>query len=555
MSSFYYLYMKSFRETSQNIIPLSEGMFDMVGADRLEKGVKKDATEMFLKTCKGNFNTVFFKDGSVRINGKLIISGVESDRLYLNCRDFHGALIIENCPKLATFEGSFLENIAVFDGSITINQCPSLTSLKGLPSLIKKDLSVTNCKKLKSIDGVDSVFGNVYWSGNGKKYTEEQLREKIHVIRKIFCGEDDLEANISESMVTEAFNNQWLQRLAAQFRKYPYKEYGWRDNEPDKYNNVNQVFQNYARVSSMYGRLLDKITSEDIDVYDMSDEKDKKDLSKAFYDAYSSKNVNGGDLFLVYKEDIGEFIGGFGRVSKTRGSQNIGMSWIYFPNKDRGAGRMGEGTWYTKTEAKEKLLDYGIGYTVVVINSGKTTGTAWDDVGELRRARQEAKTGVINPGDIEQYKKIAAANLKRYKDEVARIKATRKKDSESENYDKIIDEYEKINVRIFKLVRAVAKDPKAYRQYDITEFLNWIRDEKRSNPHYKYWQKSSGPQYYGANGPAYIFKSFMNAYLDCFGNSYKTTPDEYDFRSLENAAKSMKMIIDLADQKLKKFGF
>lgn len=555
MSSFYYLYMKSFKEISQDIIPLSEGLFDMEGTDRLEKGVEKDTTEMFLKTCKGKFSAVYFKDGSVRISGKLIISGIESDRLYLNCRDFHGALIIENCPKLTTFEGSFLDKIAVFDGSITINQCPALTSLKGLPGLIKKDLSVTNCKKLKSIEGVDSVFGNVYWSGNGKKYTEEQLKDKIHVIRKIFCGEDDLDANVSESTITESFNNQWLQRLAAQFKKYPYKEWSYRDNEPNKYNNVDQVFKNYGRSSSMYGRLLDKITSEDIDVYDMSDEKDKKALAKAFWDAYSANNAAGGDLFLVYKEDIGEFIGGFGHTSKARGGQNIGVSWIYFPNKDRGAGKMGEGTWYTKTEAKEQLLNYGIGYTVVVINSGKTTGTAWDDKSKIIRDRTEAKQGVINPGDVEQYKKIAAANLKRYKDEVAKIKAMRKKDSESESYDNIIDEYEKINVRVFKLVRAVAKNPKAYSKYEVTDFLNWVRDKKEYNSNYRPWQKHSGPQYYGTNGVAYVFKVFMDDYLDCFGNSYKANPDESDFKSLENSAKAMKMVIELADQKLKKFGF
>lgn len=546
--------MKSLKEISQNIVALSEGMFDMEGEDRLAKGVAKDSTKMFLDTCKGTFTPVYFKDGSCRINGKLILSNLTTDKIYLNIKDFHGKLIIENCSKLDTLEGSFLEKMAVFDGSITINQCPALTSVKGLPSLVKGDLSITNCKKLKSCEGIDTVFGNIYWQGNGKKYTEDQLKEKVHVIKKVFCGEDEVEADVVEGLVSEAFNNQWLQRLAAQFKKYPYKEYSWRDDEPNKYNTVDKVFKEYGRVSAMYGRLLNKITNDDIDVYDMSDEKDKKDLAKAFYDAYSSGNDNGADLFLVYKEDLGEFIGGFGRTYRARGQQNVGMSWIYFPNKERGAGRMGEGTWYTKTEAKSKLLDYGNGYTIVVINSGKTTGTSWSDRSKIMSDRQESQQGVINPGDEEQYKKIAAANLKRYKDLVAQIKMNRKKE-DTAGYDKIIDDYEKINTRIIKLTRMIAKDPKSFSKYDVTKFFEWIRDEKRYNSNYKPWTKNPGVQYYGQNGLNYVFKCFMDAYMMCFGSGgYKSEPDESDYKSLENATTAMKKVIELADEKLKSFG-
>ena len=546
--------MKSLKEISQNIVALSEGMFDMEGGDRLEKAVAKDSTKMFLDTCKGSFNTVYFKDGSCRVNGKLIISGIESEQLYINIKDFHGKLIIENCPNLTTFQDSFLTKFAVFDGSLTINQCPALTSVIGLPGLIKGDLSITNCKKLKSIDGIDTVFGNVYWQGNGKKYTEEQLKDKIHVIKKIFCSEDEIEANIEEGLVVEAFNNQWLQRLAAQFKKYPYKEYSYRENEPDKYNKVNDIFKNYGRVSAMYGRLLDKITNDDIDVYDMSDEADKKAVGKAFYDAYSADNANGADLFLVYKEDLGEFIGGFGRTLKARGRQGVGMYWIYFPNKERSVGRMGEGTWFTKTEAKQYLLQFGNGYTVVVINSGKTTGTGYGDKNKIVRDRQQSQQGMINPGDEEQYKAIAAANLKRYKDEVAKIKLARKK-SDTAGYDKIIDEYEQINVRIIKLTRAIAKDPKSYQKYEVQSFFEWVRDERRYNSNYKPWAKHPGSQYFGSNGLNYVFKCFIDAYMTCFGSGgYKSSVDEYDYKSLENATAAMKKILELADEKLKKFG-
>ena len=551
--------MQSFIKISQNIAPLSEGLFDMEGGGRLEKGVEKDLNDMFLKSCKGDFKTVYFKDGSVRINGKLIISHTDIERININCRDFHGKLIIENCPKLVGFEGSFLEGFAVFDGSITINQCPSLVSLVGLPGLIKGDLSVTNCKKLKSIDGINSVFGNLYWSGNGKKYTEEEIKGRTSVIKKIFCGEERVIANIEESFINETFNNQWLQRLALQLKKYPREESSQKtDYKKTKvYNTVSQLFAGYGRTSTSRGRLgrmLDKISNEDIDVYDMSNENDKKDLQKVFYNSYSLNDKNGSDLILVFNEDLGEFVEAYGFITKLRGNQNDQVAYIIIPHEG-GFYNDYKKIYYTKTEAKNKLLKLGVGYTVVVINSGESTGTSADVRYKLRVDRLNAQEGVINPGDVEQYKEIAKANLKRYKDLLAQMRLNRKKEDEASGYDKIIDEYEKIQLRVIKLVRSITKNPKSFQSYEVGSFLQWLRDEQRRNPNFKWNSKSSGPQYYGEYGLMYYFKNFMNRYMECFGNSYKSSVDTDDYKRLESAAESLKNAIAIADQKLKTFGF
>ena len=555
--------MKSFIEISQKITPLSEGLFDMEGGDRLEKGVEKDLNDMFLKSCKGDFKTVYFKDGSVRVNGKLIISHTDIERININCRDFHGKLIIENCPKLVGFEGSFLEKFAVFDGSITINQCPSLVSLKGLPGLIKGDLSVTNCKKLKSIDGVDSVFGNFYWSGNGKKYTEEEIKGRTSVIKKIFCGEEEIVANIEEgTLVTEAFNNQWLQRLALQLKKYPRTENSWETDYKDvtKYNTVQNLFADYGRTSvrsgGRIGRMLDKISNEDIDVYDMSNEGDKKDLQKAFYFSYSVNDENGSDIILVFNESLGEFVKAYGFITKPRGSQNDQVTCVIIPHKGGAYNDYKYKTfYYTKTEVKNDLMKLGTGYTVVVINSGEGTGTSADDRYKLQTDRANAQKGVINPGDVEQYKEIAKANLKRYKDLLAQMRLERKKNDETAGYDKLIDEYEKIQMRVIKMIRGVAKNPKSFRSYEVEGFLQWLRDEQRRNPNYRWNSKSSGPQYYGEYGLMYYFRGFMDTYMDCFGNNYKSSVDDYDYKRLEAATKSLKNAISIADQKLRNFGF
>lgn len=534
-------------------------MFDMEGEDRLAKGVEKDLTEMFLSKCKGNFSPVYFKDGSVRINGKLVISKIESEKIYLNCRDFHGKLVIENCPNLKTLEGPFFEKLYVFDGSITINQCPSLESINGISGMIKGDVSITNCRKLKDFGTLESVFGNLYWERNGKKYTQEQISEKVHVIKKIFCSEGDVEANVVESSINEAFNNQWLQRLADQFKKYPYKRYSWETDSPDLFNTIDKLFRSYGRSSAMQGRVLDKISNEDIDVYDMSDEKEKKELGKAFYDAYSSNNAKGADLILVYSESIGEFIGCFGLITGKRGRQGAGVEWVIFPHKDDGRYGKFDGeiktAWYSKSRAKDTLLSFGIGYTVVVINAGIDSETDWRSRDEISRERKKSQEGVINPGDVEQYKKIAAANIKRYKDMVAQIRLNRKKDDETAGYDKVIDEYEKINTRVLALVRGITKDPKSFQKYDVTRFLEWLRDEKRFNSRYTYNGKN-GPQYYGSDGLMYYFKVFMDYYMACFGSGhYKSTPDADDYKSLETATNNLKSAIQKADEKLKSFGF
>ena len=194
-----------------------------------------------------------------------------------------------------------------------------------------------------------------------------------------------------ESFVNEAFNNPWLQKLAAQLKKYPYKEYSWRDDEPDRYNKINDIFKYGKSSYGGAGRIFDKITMDDIDVYDMGNEKDKKDLAKAFYNTYSLDSADGADIILIYNEDLGEFIGGFGETRKVRGAQSVGVDWINIPYKGAYSNKASFGSNYTKTEAKEKLLKYGIGYTVIVINSGRNTGTSSIDRYNLSRERTDSQ--------------------------------------------------------------------------------------------------------------------------------------------------------------------
>ena len=536
-----------------NDTSLNEGVFDL-GKD-MEKKLDKEFSDNFLKTCKGNFKSSFFKDGTLKIVGKMIISGTNSKGLSIKIREFQGNLIIENCPNLESL--SFIEDIAVFKGSLTINQCPSLKSLEGIPGYITGDLSITNCKSLKSYEGIKYVNGDLYWSGNGKKYTKDQLVYNVKVVKNIFCSENEVDANISESTIYETLNNQWLQRLSAQLKKYPYQEYAWRDDKyENRYNKLMDIFHKYGKNSSSAGRVLDKITNEDIDVYDLSNEDDRNEVGKALYDTYSSNSEDsedGGDVFLIYNKEIGEFEGGLGYLVKFRGGgKSRAIQYFSIPNKNVGGKEIRAGRTFGKQEARRWLTsELGSEYSVIVIKTGDSTGTSRHDLYTIRTDRIKQQKGVIKPGDIEQYKKIAAENLKRYREIIAQNKLNNAKNTSE--YNDIIDRYEKIQLRIIKLIRAVAKDPQAYDSYKVNNFFEWCRDEQR----YNYNRRSnsrSGPVYFGENGLMYYFKEFMDDYLTCYGKTYSYNSKEHNLEQLKISSARINKAMDTADTKLKQFG-
>lgn len=530
--------MKSLKE-------IIESLFDTQVKDGISKVVDKDLSENFLSKCKGNFKSTYLKDGSVKIDGKLIISDISGEGIYLKCKEFKGQLIIENCPNLKTFEGSFLSNTAVFKGSITINQCPSLESLSGLPSIIDGNLSITNCKKLKDIEPIKSVFGNLFWNRNGKKLTSEEILKKVNVLKKVFCSVEDEYSNINEN-INESLNNQWVQLLADQLKKYTYKEYYYDDKE--RHLTLDNLFKKYALSSQFSGRFLDKITNEDVDVYDMSSEKDKKELSKFFYNTYSARNANAGDLgdlILVFNEDLGEFVECYGN---TTGKKGQFITCVKIPSSKTSGKILNPGYW-TKSDTRDELLRYGIGYLVIVIKTGKETGSG--DRWKLQDERRLSREGMITPGDVEQYKKIAAANIKRYKEIIAKNKINKK--SESGEYEKISDEFEKIMLRVIKLTRMIAKNPQGYQKYDVDSFLQWVKDEKRSNPNYRYGRRG-GSAYFGEYGLMYMFNSYISSYMVCFGKGYYREPNKDDYEDLNKKVKALQDCFNLADQKLKKFG-
>ena len=514
----------------------------------VEKTVDADIQQAFLNGCKGNFKVVKFKNGQCRINGKLIISGdkiTDANLVTFQCKEMHGQLVIENCPKLTSLKDSFLSKIHVFDGSITINQCPNLESLEGLPSMINNDLTVSNCKKVKNLGTCESVLGNIYWSHNGKRLTKDQILDKTHCIGRVFCESLDEQLNESEE-IFETLNNPWLQKLAKQLKQYPGGRYEYKE---DRYQTVPRTFKDLMRESNGGdSRLFDKIESDEIEVFNMKDKKDKDALKNLIYFTYNKSDNDHpwAQIILVFDEDLGEFVYAYGN-----GNTKSGVERIQIPNKNNPQSQSQWISWssVSKTDVRTQLLDrLGIGYTVVAILNKYESPTGSNARWNLQHDRQEARKGMITPGDAKQYAQIAQENIKRYKDILAKNRALQKNDK----YSKLCDEVEDIMTRVFKLSRDIMKNPAKYdnNSYKVRNFLDWVKDEKRSFYNRGRYESS------GNNGLMYVFNHFIEYYqkMNSQDPMYKDDIQSYA-KSTETYAEALKKAIEYANNKLNEFGF
>ena len=527
---------------------LFEGAFDYAaGGYDLGSTIEKDSTKNILETYgNGNYKVTFLKDGSCKIKGRLIISKYPGESLNIKCKEFNGRLTIENCPNLTSLKGGLFDNSVVFKGSLTINQCPSLESLDGIPSMIDGDLTITNCKKIKDFGSCDAVLGGVMWMNNGKKYTPEQIAQKISVVCPILCSTENIESNIEESMIDESLNNPWLQKLADQLKKYPYNDaHSWQ--EPNyRYTNIDDIFYN----RTMGKRIYSEIDSNQVYEFDLKNADEKKEFDKILFATYNSRGNTTGmeaDMILVFDKSINAFVWGVGEKCNIRGYQGQVVRYFTLPHKDKSTY---SNEFIYKTEVRDKFNKLSHNEIAIVISTNTETGV--NARNQMMRDRASARLGSITPGDAEQYADIAKENIRRYKQIIATNRAKKKNDK----YEKLSNDVDSIMQRAFKLSNDVIKNPKKYdgQKYSLTNFFNWLRDEQRINPNYKPWKSGGGSPYYGDNGLMYCFRNFIDYYMDVFGkdeSAVRTSDTEY----LEKAAERLQKAIDTADAKLKQFGF
>lgn len=134
-----------------------------------------------------------------------------------------------NGPKILAVKGNItiadsqLTNLTplfaddcVVDGTLTIEYNPKLTSLRGCPNRCNTFI-LTGNKALKSLDVADTpiVRVNAYVSNNGKRWKKDEIEDKIHVFKHIFCS-----ADVNESFINESFAAPQLKIVADQIKQH-----------------------------------------------------------------------------------------------------------------------------------------------------------------------------------------------------------------------------------------------------------------------------------------------------------------------------------------------
>ena len=350
--------------------------------------------------------------------------------------------------KLESLEGLFDVTCSV-EGTFTIENNDNLVSLKGCPISVGT-LVVANNKNLTNIDIAPNVLVNAYFSKNGKKFKEEQLRKTVNVYKRIYCSVESDESLVVEGIVNEAFKAPQLKLVADAIKRMTPKELS-RHNR-FKFNNISEI-------------AWDKIEASQVSEYDMSDPK-------------SMTAARG----LVYKNATGMYI----LVNKE------GNVYAFIYNKHL---MLLEPTWRNKTierwSSGTKMSNQDILDSIANADSFMFVDLAgMDYVWKLQSDRREARKGALayqkgeertnNPNkwndmvtskNVRYYQEIANDNRERYQKLVTQLKAQRA--ILTGNFNKIKVRLDSVFSRYTTLLSKIYQNPTKYPRYELA----WLNDK------------------------------------------------------------------------------
>jgi hypothetical protein len=145
-----------------------------------------------------------------------------------------------------------------------------------------------------------------------------------------------------------------------------------------------------------------------------------------------------------------------------------------------------------------------------------------EKVNEYEKQRQErniAKTGMIIPGNKQQYKEIADRNRERFR------KLAEKRRMEKNAKDGISESITEIMGKIFEIAKEFSSNPIKYSKfnYDLCYLLDLTSDKQHT-----YYQGSKS-RVSGINGLMFLYKRYLDTKLDlASGNSYGYQSKEFD---------------------------
>ena len=361
--------------------------------------------------------------------------------------------------------------------------------------------------------------GNVYLIKNGKKFKEEKLRNVLYA-HNIFCSCEEDEANINEDVIEEAFTSAHVSLLNKQLNK-----------DGLSFNNL-FVKKAYTGQSPTDMNRM-KIDWRDIDSSNIK-EFPKVDATalKAIRSVISSKTGRGIVLLTDWKGNY-------------TGVMTSDKRYCLLYTEDSYDARLLFQWRNCETTYLIAAAERADGCVVISWDTQKTT-----DYRELRQQRESNQSGrLLNTP--EQYKKIAEANLKRYKQMAAQLKVRK-----NQVFKKIDDGVEDILIRMMKANKDAHVNPESFTGYGDHSLyaLRNLNELIYDKQHYVGYSRKNGSEYKGHNGLLYLYDKYTQLYVDVanrdsYGDAMKRSEE------VEDMAKYLLSTIEDIQDKLTRLGY
>ena len=457
--------------------------FDTI-VDNLDKDIIK-------KWCDDNLSgkykiTILKKAKSVRLYGDVIIKGISDEKIPFTIAVMDGTLCIEKCPNLKTLEGLFEEFMTV-KGNLSINNCPKLISLKGCPFIVSGTFSLTGNSSLKSLEGApEIVHGTTYVMKNGKKFSEDKIKEFIKMPTRIVCSNEDEGEIIKEEMINETLNEPHLLELVDQLKK-------------------NKTYNDYKRQLFGYHDIK----------WDELDSSNVKEFNKIDNDALKAARniIAGNNGFILLKDYNGQY----------KSMINNDKSVLYFK---KATFSYGLGPVFFNKQTSTDLIS-------MVKNADSMVIVKWDDssgesaVYKLRRDRRDSRDGMVF-NTPEYYERVAEENIERYKKIIAKNRANGINVKEFEQIDSDVELIVQKALEFTRNLRKNSKDKNV--TWDVLHIDSINRDIYDQRQYVGYSKGKSN--YVGSDGLLYLYTEFTKFYM-----KFKESGDTY----YENAMKRTKI--------------
>ena len=392
---------------------LYEGLLDDNIFNDIDRTI---ATEWLKANVKSEYKVKQLKTGELKVWGKLVIKDVDEIG-WLNIRLLEGDLYIENCGIIDL--NRIFSEYARVTGSIHITGCKKLADISGLPEFIDGDVTITNCPTLKELAGVNCLAGEVSIMKCGKRFKDSVVRNAFPAAVKVFCSEEDYEANINEAFVNEAFQDPVLIRLYDQLR-----------NNKKKFD-LSYMFGGYTR--------LDQITPSQRTTFKYDEE---KEMLKAARKILANKNRDMG--FIATEDYDGNFRTFFNNQQDVYWLQKGGFpgSW-----NDSDFERIGNVTALLDMlkPGHKRFAD------IKYVHIWSIGADRW----EIQTKRRKDREGMIDVRDPDQMRRFLQDQRDRYKKAVNAIKAARG----SDKYKAVLAKVESIMARFSKFMNKMIMDP------------------------------------------------------------------------------------------------